>query len=44
LIDVRVCAVSFHEQSVRRNALCCKGSPRYLALSLVKETCVCHGD
>jgi len=32
LIDVRVCSVLVHEQSVRRNPLCCKRSPRYLAV------------
>ena len=34
LIDVRVCLVLFHAQSVGRKAHCCKGSPRNLALSL----------
>src|SRR5437867_317497 len=33
LIDVRVCLVLFHAQSVGRKAHCCKGSPRNLALS-----------
>ena len=32
LIDVWVCSVLVHEQSVRRNPLCCKRSPRYLAV------------
>jgi hypothetical protein len=33
LIDVRVCSVLVHAQSVRCNAYCFKGSPRSLALS-----------
>jgi hypothetical protein len=35
LIDVWVGSLLFHEQSVRRNPCCFKGSPRYLALSCV---------
>jgi hypothetical protein len=33
LIDVWVGSLLFHEQSVRRDPCCFKGSPRYLALS-----------
>src|SRR2546427_10172048 len=38
LIDVRVCLVLFHAQSVGRKAHWCKGSPRNLALSLYAGT------
>jgi hypothetical protein len=33
LINVWVGSLWFHEQSVRRNPLCFKGSPRFLAVS-----------
>jgi hypothetical protein len=36
LICVGVDSLRFHEQSVRRNPLCFKGSPRILALSIIQ--------